>query len=242
MDLNLNGRIAVVTGGSRGIGAAVVRLLEEEGARVLAVSRGAGIDITELGAAEAIAERAGGPVDILVNNAGTSANRPLDQLTEAEWQEQWDLHVMAPMRLMRHFAPGMAERGWGRIVNVTTSSAKRPSATNAAYSVSKAAQQSLSRVFADAYASTGVTVNAVAPGPIAGELWMGEGGLADQYAARAGVSRDEALANQRAKIPRGRFGEAEEVAAVVAFLCSDRASNVVGAAWSADGGIVQTIV
>jgi NAD(P)-dependent dehydrogenase (short-subunit alcohol dehydrogenase family) len=242
MDLNLNGRIAAVTGGSRGIGAAVVRLLEEEGARVLAVSRGAGIDVTEPGAPEAIAERAGGPVDILVNNAGTSANRPLDQLTEAEWQEQWELHVMAPMRLMRHFAPRMAERGWGRIVNVTTSSAKRPSATNAAYSVSKAAQQSLSRVFADAYASTGVTVNAVAPGPIAGELWMGEGGLADQYATRAGVSRDEALANQRAKIPRGRFGEADEVAAVIAFLCSDRASNVMGAAWSVDGGIVQTIV
>jgi NAD(P)-dependent dehydrogenase (short-subunit alcohol dehydrogenase family) len=231
-----------VTGGSRGIGAAVVRLLEEEGARVLAVSRSAGIDITEPDAAEAIAERAGGPVDILVNNAGTSASRPLEDLTEAEWQEQWDLHVMAPMRLMRHFAPRMAERGWGRIVNVTTSSAKRPSSTNAAYSVSKAAQQSLSRVFADAYASTGVTVNAVAPGPIAGELWMGEGGLADQYAARAGVSRDDAMATQRAKIPRGRFGEAEEVAAVVAFLCSDRASNVMGAAWSVDGGIVQTIV
>jgi 3-oxoacyl-[acyl-carrier protein] reductase len=242
MDLNLNGRIAVVTGGSRGIGAAIVRLLEEEGARALAVSRGAGIDITEPDAAEAIAERAGGPVDILVNNAGTSASRPLEDLTEAEWQEQWDLHVMAPMRLMRYFAPRMAERGWGRIVNVTTSSAKRPSSTNAAYSVSKAAQQSLSRVFADAYASTGVTVNAVAPGPIAGELWMGEGGLADQYAARAGVSRDDALATQRAKIPRGRFGEAEEVAAVVAFLCSERASNVMGAAWSVDGGIVQTIV
>jgi 3-oxoacyl-[acyl-carrier protein] reductase len=242
MDLNLNGRIAVVTGGSRGIGAAIVRLLEEEGARALAVSRGAGIDITELDAAEAIAERAGGPVDILVNNAGTSASRPLEDLTEAEWQEQWDLHVMAPMRLMRYFAPRMAERGWGRIVNVTTSSAKRPSSTNAAYSVSKAAQQSLSRVFADAYASTGVTVNAVAPGPIAGELWMGEGGLADQYAARAGVSRDDALATQRAKIPRGRFGEADEVAAVVAFLCSERASNVMGAAWSVDGGIVQTIV
>jgi NAD(P)-dependent dehydrogenase (short-subunit alcohol dehydrogenase family) len=242
MDLNLNGRIAVVTGGSRGIGAAIVRLLEEEGARALAVSRGAGIEITEPDAAEAIAERAGGPVDILVNNAGTSASRPLEDLTEAEWQEQWDLHVMAPMRLMRYFAPRMAERGWGRIVNVTTSSAKRPSSTNAAYSVSKAAQQSLSRVFADAYASTGVTVNAVAPGPIAGELWMGEGGLADQYAARAGVSRDDALATQRAKIPRGRFGEAEEVAAVVAFLCSERASNVMGAAWSVDGGIVQTIV
>jgi NAD(P)-dependent dehydrogenase (short-subunit alcohol dehydrogenase family) len=242
MDLHLKGRTAVVTGGSRGIGAAVVRLLEAEGAHVVAVSRSAGIDITDPGAPEAIADRAGAAVDILVNNAGASASRPLDALTDAEWQAMWELHVMAPMRLMRHFAPGMAERGWGRIVNVTTSSAKRPSGTNAAYSVTKAAQQSLSRVFADAYASRGVTVNAVAPGPIAGELWLAEGGLADQYAARAGISRDEALADQSAKIPRGRFGEEDEIAAVVVFLCSGLSSNVIGAAWSVDGGIVQTIV
>jgi 3-oxoacyl-[acyl-carrier protein] reductase len=242
MDLHLKGRTAAVTGGSRGIGAAVVRMLEAEGANVVAVSRGAGIDITDPGAAETIAERAGGPVDILVNNAGTSANRPLDELTEAEWQEQWDLHVMAPMRLMRYFAPRMAERGWGRIVNLTTSSAKRPSGTNAAYSVSKAAQQSLSRVFADAYAPRNVLVNAVAPGPIATDLWMGEGGLADQMARVMGATRDEALAAQRGKIPLGRFGEEDEIAAVVVFLCSELASNVVGAAWSVDGGIVQTIV
>jgi len=242
MDLHLKGRTAAVTGGSRGIGAAVVRMLEAEGANVVAVSRGAGIDITEPGAPETIAERVGGPVDILVNNAGTSANRALDELTEAEWQEQWDLHVMAPMRLMRYFAPRMAERGWGRIVNLTTSSAKRPSGTNAAYSVSKAAQQSLSRVFADAYAPRNVLVNAVAPGPIATDLWMGEGGLADQMARVMGATRDEALAAQRGKIPLGRFGEEDEIAAVVVFLCSELASNVVGAAWSVDGGIVQTIV
>src|SRR3954468_23507756 len=130
MDLNLNGRIAVVPGGSRGGGAAGGRVLEQEGPRVLAVSRSAGIDITDPGAPEAIAESAGGPVDVLVNNAGMSANRPLDQLTDAEWQEQWELHVMAPMRLMRYFAPRMAERGWGRIVNLTTSSAQPPAGTN----------------------------------------------------------------------------------------------------------------
>ena len=242
MDLNVNGRTAVVTGGSRGIGAAVVRLLEAEGASVVAVSRATGIDITDPAAPAAIEARAGGPVDILVNNAGKSAWRPLDQLTDAEWREMFELHVMAPMRLMRHFAPGMADRGWGRIVNVTTSSAKRPSLTNAAYSVTKAAQQSLSRVFADAYAGRGVLVNAVAPGPTAGELWMGRGGLAEQYARGAGVSRDEALAIQRGKVPLGRFGEEDEIAAVIVFLCSERASNVAGAAWSVDGGIVQTVV
>src|SRR6187200_2093680 len=134
MDLNITGRTAVVTGGNRGIGAAIIRALEAE---------------------------VGGPVDILVNNAGTSANRPLDELTDAEWQAGWELHVMAPMRLMRHFAPEMAARGWGRIVNVTTSTAKRPSLTNASYAVTKVGEQALSRVFADFYAAQNVLVNAV---------------------------------------------------------------------------------
>jgi 3-oxoacyl-[acyl-carrier protein] reductase len=242
MDLNITGRTAVVTGGSRGIGAAIVRLLEAEGARALAVSRGTGIDITDPGAPEAIAEQAGASVDILVNNAGMSANRPLEELTDDEWRQQWDLHVMAPMRLMRFFAPRMAERGWGRIVNVTTSSAKRPSLTNASYTVTKAAEQALSRVFADSYAGRGVLVNAVAPGPTAGELWLGEGGLLDQMAEQLGVSRDEALATQRAKVPLGRLGEEDEIASVVVFLCSDRASFVTGSAWSVDGGIVPTFM
>jgi 3-oxoacyl-[acyl-carrier protein] reductase len=207
MDLGLTGRTAVVTGASRGIGEATARLLEAEGARVLAVSRSRGIDVTALDAAEQITGALGGtPPDILVNNAGTSFARPLDELTEEDWQAQWDLHVMASMRLMRAFAPAMAERGWGRIVNVTSSAGKRPSLTNAAYAVTKAAQASLSRVFADSYAAQGVLVNAVAPGPVASELWMGEGGLADQAAAAKGVSRDEALDAQEGKIPLGRFG------------------------------------
>ena len=88
---------------------------------------------------------ASGGIDVLVNNAGTSEARPLDELSDAEWQAQWELHVMAPMRLMRAVAPRMAERGGGRIVNVCSSAGKRPSLTNAAYSVTKAAQLSLSR-------------------------------------------------------------------------------------------------
>jgi 3-oxoacyl-[acyl-carrier protein] reductase len=97
-------------------------------------------------------------------------------------------------------------------------------------------------VFADTYASRGVLVNAVAPGPVATPLWMAEGGLADQAARRQGVSREEALEAQRSKIPLGRFGTDEEIAAVIVFLCSERASDVAGAAWSVDGGIVPTIV
>ena len=237
MDLGIAGRTAVVTGSSRGIGEAVARVLEAEGARVVHVSRGAGIDVIAADAAGRIAERAGGAVDILVNNAGTSFVRGLHELTDEDWRDQYELHVMAPMRLMRAFAPGMADRGWGRIVNVTSSSGKRPSGTNVAYSVSKAAQLSLSRAFADHYASRGVLVNAIAPGPVATELWMAPGGMADQLGGR-----EAAVERQRGKIPIGRFGEPQEIADVIAFLCSERASNVTGAAWSADGGAVPVII
>jgi 3-oxoacyl-[acyl-carrier protein] reductase len=136
----------------------------------------------------------------------------------------------------------MAERGWGRIVNVASSAGKRPSLTNAAYSVTKAAQLSLSRVFADTYAARGVLVNAVAPGAVGSPLWVAEGGLAEQSGAAQGLTREEALAAQASKIPLGRLAEPDELAAVIAFLCSERASTVTGAAWSADGGTVATIV
>ena len=242
MDLGIKGRTAVVTGASRGIGAATVALLEAEGARVVGVSRCAGVDVTAPDAPDRIADLAGGPVDILVNNAGTSFARSLDELTDEDWYGQFELHVMASMRLMRAFAPGMAERGWGRIVNVASSAGKRPSLTNAAYSVTKAAQLSLSRLFADTYAPKGVLVNAVAPGAVGSGLWMAEGGLADQTAEAAGITREEALERQTSRIPLGRFATEEEIAAVVAFLCSERASTVTGAAWSVDGGTVATIL
>jgi NAD(P)-dependent dehydrogenase (short-subunit alcohol dehydrogenase family) len=242
MDLGIEGRTAVVTGATRGIGAAVAELLEAEGARVVPVARSQGIDVTAPDAAERIAERAAGPVDILVNNAGTSEVKPLGELTDADYYEAFELNVMAPMRLMRHFAPLMAERGWGRIVNVTSSAGKRPSQTWPAYSVAKAAQHSLSRLYADHWAARGVHVNAVAPGPTGTPLWRGAGGLAEQMAERAGISPEEAIERQSARVPLGRFGEAGEVAAVVVFLCSERASWVTGAAWSADGGTWQSML
>ena len=242
MDLGITGRTAVVTGASRGIGAAAAEMLEQEGVRVLAVSRSTGIDVTDPAAPERIADALGGVPDILVNNAGTSFARSLDDLTDEDWTGQWELHVMASMRLMRAFAPAMAERGWGRIVNVASSAGKRPSLTNAAYSVTKAAQLSLSRVFADTWADRGVLVNAVAPGAVASSLWLGEGGLADQTAAAKGTTREEALDAQAAKIPLGRLATEEEIASVVVFLCSERASMVTGAAWAVDGGTVATII
>jgi 3-oxoacyl-[acyl-carrier protein] reductase len=243
MDLGISGRLAVVTGGSQGIGAATADILEAEGVKVLRVSRGEGIDVTAPDAAEQIAARAPGPVEILVNNAGTSFAKPLDELTDDDWNGLWELHVMASMRLMRAFAPGMAERGWGRIVNVTSSAGKRPSLTNAAYSVTKAAQSSLSRIFADTYATKGVLVNSVAPGPVGSPLWVAAGGLGDQTAAVQGLgSREEAIEAQASRVPMRRFAEPEEIANVVAFLCSERASDVTGAAWSVDGGTFASIL
>jgi 3-oxoacyl-[acyl-carrier protein] reductase len=244
LDLELKDRACIVTGASSGIGAATARMLEEEGAQVLRVSRGGDFacDVTEPDAAEQILtaclERFG-RVDVLVNNAGMSRAASLEELTEDDWREQWELNVMAPMRLMRAIAPKMAEAGDGRIVNVASSSGKRPSSRNAAYSVTKAAELSLSRVFADQWAGKGVLVNAVAPGPVATPLWVGEGGLADQSAEQAGITRDEALEQAAAEIPLGRLGEEGEIAAVIVFMCSARASNVTGAAWAVDGGAVQ---
>ena len=265
MDLGLAGRACVVTGASRGIGLATARLLAGEGARVLLVARGEealadvarglaseghsvatlALDVTDADAGDrtvAAAEEHFGSVDALVNNAGTSRVRSLDELTDEDWQEQWDLNVMASLRMMRAVAPRMAERGWGRIVNVCSSSGKRPSSSNAAYSVAKAAQLSLSRAYADAYAERGVLVNAVAPGPVESPLWTGPGGLAEQAAEKKGITPAEALEESAAKIPLGRMGKEEEIAAVIAFLCSEQASDVAGAAWSVDGGTVPTIV
>jgi len=243
MELGISGRVAVVTGASRGIGAQTSDMLEAEGVKVVRVSRADGIDVTAADAAERIAERAPGPVDILVNNAGTSFAKKLDDLTDDDWNGLWELHVMASMRLMRYFAPRMAERGWGRIVNVASSAGKRPSLTNAAYSVTKAAQLSVSRVFADTYASQGILVNAVAPGATASPLWVADGGLGDQTAAVKGLgSRQAAIDDQASRVPLGRLGEPAEVASVVVFLCSERASDVTGAAWSVDGGTFAAIL
>jgi 3-oxoacyl-[acyl-carrier protein] reductase len=245
MDLGLDGRICVVTGATRGIGAATARMLAQEGARVLSVARSGAdveLDVTAPDAGERLLGACPDAPWALVNNAGTSQARALDDLTDADWQEQWELHVMAPMRLMRALAPAMAETGGGRIVNVGSSSGRRTSSRlDASYSVTKAAELSLSRVFADAFASKGVLVNAVAPGAVEGELWQEEGGLADQIAKRTGQSRDEVLEATRSSPPLGRMGTDEEIAAVIAFLCSERASNVTGATWAVDGGVVPTV-
>src|SRR3954454_16168809 len=150
---------------------------------------------------------------------------------------------MGALRAMQAATPPMAQRGWGRVVNVCSTAGKRPSAAMAEYSVAKAAELSLSRLFADRYARTGVLVNAVAPGPVEAEMWMEPGGLLDQSMQISGTrDREEALAEAGAKRPIGRLARAEEIASAIVFLCSERASYVAGAAWSVDGGTVQVII
>ena len=270
MELGLKGRACVVTGASRGIGRATARLLCAEGADVLLVARSqdhlieaadecaaageaAGgraeslvADVAEPEAARLVLAEADGrlgQLDVLVNNAGTARWRDLDDVPEEDWYAAWELNVMAPMRLMRAAAPGMRERGWGRIVNVSSTAGKRPSASMPEYSVAKAAELSLSRLFADRFAPHGVLINAICPGPVKSELWMDEGGLLDQSREQGGhESRDQALDAAGSKRPIGRLAEPEEIAAAIVFLCSEHASYTSGAAWSVDGGTVQIII
>src|SRR5215216_2069013 len=246
VNLGLDGKVCVVTGATRGIGAATARMLKQEGAAVLSVARhGADVelDVTAPDAGERLLAACEQPPWALVNAAGASQARQLEQLTDADWQAQWELHVMGPMRLMRALAPVMVENGGGRVVNVSSSSGKRPSRRlDPSYSVTKAALLSLSRLFADSWSASNVLVNAVAPGPIEGESWTAPDGLADQLAARTGKSREEVLESTGAGSPLGRMGTDDEVAAVVVFLCSQAASNVAGAAWSVDGGSVPIIL
>jgi 3-oxoacyl-[acyl-carrier protein] reductase len=270
MDLGLKGRACVVTGASRGIGRETARLLRAEGANVLLVGRdeerlgGAAdeanavgaerggraetliLDVTADDAGEQMttaAEERFGALDVLVNNAGTARWRDLDQVPDEDWRAQYELNVIAPLHAMRAAIPAMVERGWGRVVNVCSTAGKRPSSAMPEYSVAKAAELSLSRLFADRYAKSGVLVNAICPGPVESEMWMEPGGLLDQSRRMSGApSREQALADAGSKRPIGRLAQAEEIAAAIVFLCSERASYVSGAAWSVDGGTVQVII
>ena len=266
MDLGLDGKACVVTGASRGIGRETARRLCAEGAHVLLVARHAGdleeavgeceraggraaalvCDVTDPAVGERIfaeSTRSFGPVDVLVNNAGTARWRDVDDVPDEDWQAAWDLNVMAALRTMRVLVPEMRKRGWGRVVNVSSTAGKRPSANMPEYSVAKAALLSLSRLYADRSAADGVLVNAVCPGPTKSELWTGEGGLADQSAALSKLdSREAAIDKAGGGRPIGRLAEVGEIAAAIVFLASEQASYVAGAAWSIDGGTVQVII
>jgi NAD(P)-dependent dehydrogenase (short-subunit alcohol dehydrogenase family) len=250
VDLGLSGKACLVTGSTAGIGRETARLLVAEGARVVTCGRrespGVGeaaharVDLADPaapGQAVSDAVSALGGLDVLVNNVGIARHARFDEVADEEWDAYWQLNVMSYVRATRAALPHLRTRG-GAIVNVSSTSGKRPSLNMPHYSVTKAAVLSLSRLVADLYSREGIRCNAVTPGPTATAAWLGEGGLADQQDAE----RDTVLARVAAGRPLGRLAEPEEIASVIVFLCSDRASYVTGAAWSADGGTVPIII
>jgi 3-oxoacyl-[acyl-carrier protein] reductase len=249
VDLGLDGKRCFVTGSTGGIGLETARLLVADGARVVTCGRrdapgiGETLHVTaDLSQADeperavsAAADALSG-LDVLVNNVGIARVARFEEVADAEWDAYWQLNVMSYVRAIRSALPHLRE-GSGAIVNVSSTAGKRPSTGMPHYSVTKAAVLSLSRLVADLYAKESIRCNAVTPGPTATDAWLGDGGLADQQGDREAV-----LAKVGAGRPLGRLARPEEIAAVIVFLCSDRASYVTGAAWSADGGTVPIIV
>jgi 3-oxoacyl-[acyl-carrier protein] reductase len=249
MDLGLHDRVCVVTGSTGGIGRETARLLAAEGARVVTSGRGQAPHVGEAVHVQTDLSRAGEPerliqtavaelgaLHCLVNNVGVARQARFEEVEDEEWEAYWQLNVMSYVRAIRAALPALRQAG-GSIVNVSSTAGKRPSTGMPHYSVTKAAVLSLSRLVADLYAKDGIRCNAVTPGPTATDAWLGDGGLADQQG-----ERDEVLAKVGAGRPLGRLAQPEEIAAVIVFLCSDRAAYVTGAAWSADGGTVPIIL
>ena len=248
MDLGLAGKRCFVTGSTAGIGLEVARQLLAEDACVVTCGRRTAPGVGELDHVTADLARPGEPeraiadasaalggLDVLVNNVGVARHARFEDVPDHEWDAYWQLNVMSYVRAIRAALPHL--RDGGAIVNVSSTAAKRPSTGMPHYSVTKAAVLSLSRLVADLYAKDGIRCNAVTPGPTETDAWLGQGGLADQQG-----DRDEVLAKVGAGRPLGRLARPEEIAAVVVFLCSERASYVTGAAWSADGGTVPIIL
>ena len=250
MDLGLEGRVAVVTGASRGIGRAVVDGLLAEGCEVLAVSRsgeaGPGsvfrADVTDPDAPRAVVaeclERFG-RLDVLVNNAGGAGPVPFGDLTDADWAAAFELNFFAAVRLARECAEVMRARRWGRLVHIASVSGREPDPMFAPYSAAKAALLNWSTSLSRALAAEGVLSSCVVPGVTLTELVADN---ATASAARTGAPVEEVMARQLARhgVAAGRFGEPAEVAAAVVFLASEQASWITGATLEVDGGTLRS--
>jgi len=255
MQLDLNGRRAVVTGASLGIGAATVRLLSDMGAEVEFCARnkdaveelishqsasgnpihGHVTDMAEKASVESFLSEVStrGSVSILVNNVGASPSRNFQYMSDEDWSGLHELNLMSAVRCTRHFLAGMREQQWGRIIMIASGAAKYPGAALVDYAATKAAMVATGKALAGKYGKDGVLVNSVLPGLIHTAMWDRAAG---EVAEATGSSAAEILANNSKSVPVGRYGTAEEVANVIAFLCTDAASYVNGASIDVDGG------
>jgi NAD(P)-dependent dehydrogenase (short-subunit alcohol dehydrogenase family) len=263
MDLGLDGKRALVTGSTAGIGFAAARALALEGAQVVVNGRteervraavqaierdvpGARVIgvAADLGGAEGCARvtRQVAELDVLVNNVGIFEPKPFEQIPDEDWLRFFDTNVMSGVRLSRHYLPGMRARNWGRIVFISSESALHIPVEMIHYGVTKTAQIAIARGLAESLASTGVTVNSVLPGPTSSE-GVGEfiGRLARDRGMDAAQAEREFFATARPTSILQRFATPDEVAAMITFVCSERASATTGAALRVDGGVVRAI-
>jgi 3-oxoacyl-[acyl-carrier protein] reductase len=256
IDLDLSGRRAVLTGASLGIGAAAVRALADQGAQVSFCSRspenvaaladyrppsgggqvrGFAADMGDRRSVDEFlgAVLADGPVDILVNNVGASPSRNFLYMSDEDWASLIELNLMSAVRCTRRLLPAMRERKWGRVVMVSSGAALYPNAALIDYAASKAAMVAMGKALARKYGADNVLVNSVLPGLIHTPMWERAAG---EVAAANRTTAEAVLAGNARTVPVGRYGTAEEVAAVIVFLCSSAASYINGAAITVDGG------
>ena len=256
IDLDLSGKRTVLTGASLGIGAAAVRALADQGARacfcsrdpenVAALSdyrppsgggsvRGFTADMADARSVDAFLDgvQAEGPVDILVNNVGASPSRNFLYMTDEDWFSLFELNLMSAVRCTRRLLPAMRERKWGRVVMVSSGAAFYPNAALIDYGATKAAMVAMGKALARKYGADNVLVNSVLPGLIHTPMWERAAG---EVATANRTTTEAVLANNAKSVPVGRYGTAEEIAAVIVFLCTNAASYINGAAIAVDGG------
>ncbi|MDE0847174.1 MAG: SDR family oxidoreductase [Acidimicrobiales bacterium] len=251
MDLDLSGKRAVVTGASLGIGEAVVKELADMGAEVVfcarsqdAVSKLASYSDKVIGLTADMGDKIstetfldaveeGGGADILVNNVGASPSRNFLYMTDEEWQELHELNLLSAIRCTRRLLPKMRTQKWGRVVMVASGAAKYPNAALIDYGATKAAMISISKSLSRKYGADGVLVNSILPGLIHTAMWER---AAIEIAEANDTTMDKILENNGRNVPVGRYGTSEEVAAVIAFLCTNAAAYVNGVSLEVDGG------